>query len=122
MSESPSSPDLSGMASQGSVDETAPELLNSQDALFPPLIHCTHPIETIAARLTTELKWLVHSLHTVLARMMVRSKVVGRFTKLAFITTALSRVFKEHETKHCDDVTTKQLLLLQPVTCCCHDV
>jgi hypothetical protein len=72
-SESPSSPDLSGLESQSSVDETAPELLNSQDALFPPLIHCTHPIESIAARLATQLKWLVHSLHTVEARMMVQS-------------------------------------------------
>jgi len=60
-SESPSSPDLSDLASQGSVDETAPELLNSQDVLFPPLIHCTHPIESIAARLTTKKKWLVHT-------------------------------------------------------------
>jgi len=59
-SESPSSPDLSGLASQGSVDETAPELLNSQDALFPPLMDCTHPIESIAAQLTTKRKWLVH--------------------------------------------------------------
>jgi hypothetical protein len=63
-SESPSSPDLSDLASQGSVDETAPELLNSQDALFPPLMHCTHPIESIAARLTSKAKWLVHSLHS----------------------------------------------------------
>jgi hypothetical protein len=39
------------------VDETAPELLNSQDALFPPLVHCTHPIESIAARLTTKPRW-----------------------------------------------------------------
>ena len=80
---SPGSPDLSGLASQGSVDETAPELLNSQDPLFPPLVHCTHPIESIAAQLTTKPKWLVHSLHTVEARMMIQSTVVGRFTKLA---------------------------------------
>jgi hypothetical protein len=80
---SPSSPDVSDMASQGSVDETAPELLNSQDPFFPLLVDCTHPIESIAARLTTKAKWLVHSLHTVEARMMVQSKVVGRCTKLA---------------------------------------
>jgi hypothetical protein len=88
-SESLSSPDLSGLASQGSVDETAPELLDSQDAFFPPMVHCTHPIESIAAQLTTKWKWLVHSLHTVKARMKIQSKVAGRFTKLAFITTAL---------------------------------
>jgi hypothetical protein len=85
-SESPSS---SGLASQGSVDETAPELLKSQDALIPPLAYCTHPNKSIVARLATKLKWLVHSLHTIKARMMVQSKVVGRFTELAFITTAL---------------------------------
>jgi hypothetical protein len=80
---SESSPDLSGLASQGSVTETATELLNSQDPLFPPLMDCTHPIESIAARLTTELKWLVQSLCSVEARMMVEGKVVGRFTKFA---------------------------------------
>jgi hypothetical protein len=65
------------------VDETATELLNSQDPLFPPLMDCTHPIESIAARLTMESKLLVQSLHTVEARMTVESKVVGRFLKFA---------------------------------------
>ena len=81
--EGQSSPDVSGLASQGSVNETAPELLDSQEALFPPLVDCTHPIESIAAQLTTKLKWLVRSLPTVEARMMIKSKVVRRFTKFA---------------------------------------
>jgi hypothetical protein len=66
--QSQSSPDLSGLASQGSVEETATELLNSQDAFFPPLINCNHPIECVAPRLTTHVVWLVwivwHSVET----------------------------------------------------------
>ena len=75
-SESQSSPDLSGLASQGSVKETATELLNSQDAFFPPLMNCSHPIECIAPRLTTRLEWLVQSSHAVEARMIVKTEVV----------------------------------------------
>jgi hypothetical protein len=45
-SESPISP---GLASQGSVDETALEILNIPTALFPQLEGCNHPIESIAA-------------------------------------------------------------------------
>ncbi|PNF28294.1 hypothetical protein B7P43_G05444 [Cryptotermes secundus] len=55
--QSQSSPDLSGLASQGSVEEITTELLNSQDAFFPPLINCTHPIECVASRLTTHVMW-----------------------------------------------------------------
>jgi hypothetical protein len=57
--QSQGSPDLSGMASQGSVDETATELLNSQDAFFPALMNCNHPIECVAPRLATHVMWLV---------------------------------------------------------------
>lgn len=39
------------------MNETATELLNSQDAFFPQLVNCSDPIECIAARLTTKLKW-----------------------------------------------------------------
>ncbi|KDR08759.1 Telomere-associated protein RIF1 [Zootermopsis nevadensis] len=55
--QSQSSPDLTGVTSQGSVEETATELLNSQDAFFPALINCNHPIECVAPRLTTHVMW-----------------------------------------------------------------
>lgn len=57
--QSQSSPDLTGVTSQGSVEETATELLNSQDAFFPALINCNHPIECVAPRLTTHVMWWV---------------------------------------------------------------
>jgi hypothetical protein len=34
------------------VHETAEELLHGQNALFPPLINCNHPLEFILAKLT----------------------------------------------------------------------
>jgi hypothetical protein len=58
-SQTQGSPDLTDVASQGSVEETATELLNSQDAFFPALINCNHPIECVAPRLTTHVMWLV---------------------------------------------------------------
>ncbi|KAJ9590429.1 hypothetical protein L9F63_016516 [Diploptera punctata] len=56
-SQSQSSPDLSGITSQGSVEDVYTELLNSQDSFFPPLVSCMHPIESIAHQLTTHVMW-----------------------------------------------------------------
>jgi hypothetical protein len=46
--------------------------------------------------------------------MMVKRKVVRRFTKFALLHYC---TFKERETKHCDYIITRQVLLLQPVSC-----
>ncbi|XP_069683909.1 serine-rich adhesin for platelets-like [Periplaneta americana] len=54
---SQSSPDLTDLISQGSVDEPITELMNTQDAFFPPLVNCNHPIECVAPRLTTHVMW-----------------------------------------------------------------
>jgi hypothetical protein len=62
MSESESLSDLSGLASQGPVKDTAAKLLNIQDASFKLLVLCSRPIERIAPLLTA---WSVHYLHTV---------------------------------------------------------